>query len=158
MVTDQLLNFIKDQMGKGVSREAIAKMLIGQGWAQLDVDQAWNAVNPMPVTPRPAPIATPAPVATPVVASAPVQTPIQPVQPAPTYTPPVQNFQQPNMMAPNTPVQKKSHMGMIIGIIVVALLLVGGGVYAYMTYFGSSLSPKDIITNSAKASMGVRSF
>jgi len=170
MITEPLLNFIKGQQAQGVNNEAITKMLLGQGWAKLDVDQALKALTPPPVVPVTPPVqAQPiqpvqqVPVSSPILQSiqptpvsqpAPVYTP--PVVQQPTYTPPVQNtatpfvaprnnFTQPNIQT--VPNQKKSHTALIIAIILI-LLLIGGGIYAYLTFFASPKVVAPVITES----------
>ena len=49
MITEPLLNIIRDQQKSGVSQDTITKMLIEQGWSRIDIDQAFVAVNaPIP--------------------------------------------------------------------------------------------------------------
>jgi len=46
MINQQLLDFIKSQLLKGVDKETITKELLGSGWTQVDIDEGFNAINP----------------------------------------------------------------------------------------------------------------
>jgi len=93
MITEQLLPFIKEQLQRGVSKDAIIAMLSGQGWASVDIEQAFAAVNPSPVPLAPAPTIAPAyiitPTITPTITPA-VTAPVQNIQPVKSQMPPVQ--------------------------------------------------------------------
>ena len=41
MITEQLVAYIKEQLGQGVAREAITGILIAQGWQKTDIDSAF---------------------------------------------------------------------------------------------------------------------
>lgn len=45
MINQQLLDFIKQQLLKGVDKETIKKELLEGGWAQVDIDEGFNIVN-----------------------------------------------------------------------------------------------------------------
>jgi len=73
MITKPMLDFINGQMSQGMTREAITKMLMSEGWTSSDVDEAYLSMKPPTLpTPPPAPAApippilpTPTPVITP---------------------------------------------------------------------------------------------
>ncbi len=45
MINPQLLDFIKQQLLKGVEKETITKELLGGGWAEVDIDEGFSLVN-----------------------------------------------------------------------------------------------------------------
>ncbi|MEI7810449.1 MAG: hypothetical protein WCI41_02735 [bacterium] len=45
MVNQQLLDFIKEQLQKGISKEVISKELLSNGWMSQDVEEGFNALN-----------------------------------------------------------------------------------------------------------------
>jgi len=45
MVNQQLLNYIKQQLQQGVSREIITNNLISQGWQQSDVNEGFSSID-----------------------------------------------------------------------------------------------------------------
>lgn len=50
MVTPELINFIKSQLAKGVTRSAIEDQLLKNGWLKADIDSAFNlAMAPQPL-------------------------------------------------------------------------------------------------------------
>lgn len=64
MTTQTLIDFINDQTRLGVAREAITNMLIGQGWALADVDEAYGQIlkkkeSLVVVQPLPVPVQKP---------------------------------------------------------------------------------------------------
>ena len=55
MVNQQILDYIKQQVQQGVSREQIKSSLMTNGWSPSDIDEAFNAISPevsgIPVAP-----------------------------------------------------------------------------------------------------------
>ncbi|ETB63873.1 TPA: hypothetical protein DIC38_01950 [Candidatus Nomurabacteria bacterium] len=45
MINQQLLDFIKQQLLKGVDKETITKELLGSGWTQIDIQEGFNTIN-----------------------------------------------------------------------------------------------------------------
>lgn len=45
MINQQLLDFIKSQLLKGIDSETITKELQGSGWAQTDINEGFSAIN-----------------------------------------------------------------------------------------------------------------
>ena len=45
MINQQLLDFIKLQLSKGLDKETITKELLGGGWAEADIQEGFNTVN-----------------------------------------------------------------------------------------------------------------
>ena len=131
MVTEQLLAFIKSQLSLGVSKDAISQMLTGQGWTNVDIEQAFATVNPPIMSPAPALASTPIAQANPVVSAA-SPAPVQTVQPIQSQTPPVQYTQ---------PVQQKSHskrnviVTTIIILVVLSLIVTGLILYFAKGFF-----------------------
>ena len=79
MVNQLLLNYIRQQFGAGVSREALLKTLAAAGWAKQDVDDTLAAVSGAPTTAAPVTPVTTTP-STPSTPSTPT-TPVTPVAP-----------------------------------------------------------------------------
>jgi len=52
MINQQLLDYIKQQLQQGASREIITNNLISQGWQQSDVNEAFVSIN-SPISPTP---------------------------------------------------------------------------------------------------------
>ena len=46
MITDQIINYIKDQINRGVAREKIRTNLISAGWEESDINQAFSFAEP----------------------------------------------------------------------------------------------------------------
>lgn len=46
MITDQIINYIKDQITRGVAREKIRTNLISAGWEEADINQAFSFAEP----------------------------------------------------------------------------------------------------------------
>lgn len=59
MTNQQLLDFIKQQLLKGVDKETITKELLGGGWAEQDIQEGFNAVNAPVINPIISPIVNP---------------------------------------------------------------------------------------------------
>ncbi len=64
MVNQQLLDYIKQQLGQNVSKEQIKGSLLGNGWLASDVEEGFNAIAlkppvTSPVAPAPSPIMIP---------------------------------------------------------------------------------------------------
>ncbi len=116
-----LLSFIKSQLESGNNRETITKMLLGQGWTMVDIDQAFGILNSSNI-PVPPPISIPSP------SSSIAQ----------------------NQPSSVTSVQKKGNTGIIIGIIIF-LLLIGVGVYTYITYFSKPNIIAPVVTENIPA-------
>ncbi len=59
MINQQLLDFIKSQLSKGVDKETITKELLGSGWVQADIQEGFNAINTPVINPIINPIINP---------------------------------------------------------------------------------------------------
>ncbi|HEY4714886.1 MAG TPA: hypothetical protein VIH31_00035 [Candidatus Paceibacterota bacterium] len=126
MITREIVEYIKNELKKGSTREKITNDLAaGGGWARANIDEAFKAIGatfapgpvykptpaPVPViTPSPVIISTPAPVITPIPASVVTPAPAPVVNPAP-------------VSSPTLPVTKKMGNKMFILIGTVAVLL-----------------------------------
>ncbi len=122
MTTPELLAYIRDEMGKGVPRENIEKVLTDTGWSPADVAEAFNVISsPVPITPVPMMTPTPTLMST-----------------QPTYS-------QPAYVAP---VAHKSKLWLYVSILI--LLVIGGGAgYAYYAGYlpTSKLSITEVTDN-----------
>lgn len=45
MINQQLLDFIKEQLQKGISKEIITKELLSNGWGMQDIEEGFNALS-----------------------------------------------------------------------------------------------------------------
>ena len=45
MVNQQLLDYVKQQLQQGVSREQIKSSLMANGWQAQDIDEAFSTIN-----------------------------------------------------------------------------------------------------------------
>lgn len=140
-----LITFIQNQLKLGVSREVITNQLMGQGWTSADINKAFISLEVPPV--QPTPVMPPTPTA---------PTAFQAPSPSGFSQQPVYNAVQPQNAYPQ---KKKSHMGLMVSIIIV-LLLLGGGAYAYFTFINPATSSKDILKKSVEAYINgnVKSF
>jgi hypothetical protein len=46
MITDQIINYIKDQLTRGISRDKIRTNLLAAGWEEVDIKQAFSFAEP----------------------------------------------------------------------------------------------------------------
>ncbi len=75
MITKDLLDFVRAQLSRGVSRDGITASLVTQGWTPADVQEAFSAIDApvAPVAPQqPAPAPAPVQATAPVVSAAPI--------------------------------------------------------------------------------------
>jgi hypothetical protein len=121
MINQQILEYIHQQIQLGTPKDSIRSSLKTGGWVDTDIDEAFNSMTPIPPPPPVAVEPTPITV-----------TPVTPV------TPPVSQPSQPTQ----TVQPHASHSKAIIGSVIVLLLLVGTGVYAWMTQLQTS--PEEI--------------
>jgi hypothetical protein len=160
MINQQLLDFIKQQLSKGISKDKITSDLLSNGWNIEDVAEGFAAitlkVSPTPPTPR-API-TPQPVQ---------PAPVTPTTPPAAISPLIQNISSTmnnSMIYPKESfippsydnsvnitetapiqIQKKSHSGRNMFVTILILFLLAGGVSAY--YFKDNLVNLPIVKN-----------
>ncbi len=59
MINQQLLDFIKVQLSKGVDKETITQELLGGGWAREDIQEGFNTINTPVINPTINPIINP---------------------------------------------------------------------------------------------------
>ena len=52
MINQQLLDYIKQQLGQNVSKEQIKSSLMSGGWLVSDVEEGFNAIAPQPIMSR----------------------------------------------------------------------------------------------------------
>ena len=55
MVNQQLLDFIKEQIQKGLAKEIISQELLGNGWTIGDIEEGFGKINVTTPTPTPTP-------------------------------------------------------------------------------------------------------
>lgn len=71
MVTKELIDFVRAEFAKGTTKQTLMTLLMSQGWAALDTQEAFNAAEQQSVSPTP--IVPIAPNISPVVNTVPVQ-------------------------------------------------------------------------------------
>lgn len=151
MINPQLLDFIKGQLQKGVTKESILKDLQSGGWTSQDVEEGFNVIKinnlasiPVPV---PIPVVTPAPapIINPVSAPA-VSTPLGIENTISNiYKAPVSNLTiNPIVNTSGILVKQKSHSVGKLFLIILVLFLLAGGASAY--YFRNDLSKLPILS------------
>ena len=59
MITPQILDYVRQQLGAGVSREQILQNLSTQGWSQQDINEAFAAVKTTANVPQPPSVSSP---------------------------------------------------------------------------------------------------
>ena len=120
MNTQQITDFVKQEISKGGTKERIAQVLRINGVSQAEIDQALSnladtpPIAPPPTSPPPPPVGIIPPSMT----------------PTPTPTP---------MPTPQAKPPQKSHGGLIALVIIVLLLIGAGGASAYVYMFQPEL-------------------
>jgi uncharacterized protein YneF (UPF0154 family) len=128
MVNQQLLDYIKQQLGQNISKEQIKNSLVANGWEVSDVEEGFNAVAPQPAPIPRAPSMIPN---------------IQPIQPAQPIQPiyhiqPISNLINPTIQQPSFAKQEKPKTGKkVILFLIILIILVGGGYFA-LKYFSNA--------------------
>jgi len=158
MNTQQIIDFVNQEINKGASKERIAQVLRINGVSQTEIDQALSGIAasapppplrssdlaeqaPMTRPVMPPPLTPPSP--PPVMARPMMPPPPPPPMPMPTQTktvPPMMNIPRSttDIMPP-----RKSHLGLIIVTIFLLLLIGAGGASAYVYMYQPDLI-KDI--------------
>jgi hypothetical protein len=128
MTTPQLLDFIRKQLAAGSSKEQIQAQLVSSGWNGADIQEAFATVGVGTTPPSVAPathLSTPAPAQQPPMAAT-----VAPIisRPSNNGAPAMAPIIQPTVVT-------KSHRGMlwIIVAAIIAILIIGGGAYAFAT-------------------------
>ena len=128
MVNQQLLDYIKQQLGQNVSKEQIKNSLVGNGWLASDVEEGFSAIAPQPAPVPRAPSPSPSPISN-----------IQPVQPI-QHIQSISNLINPTIQQPSFTKQEKQKPKSgkkAILFLVILIILVGGGYFA-LKYFSNS--------------------
>lgn len=107
MINEELKQFIKNSLAKGVPAQTIKTQLLSTGWSVADIDEGLKAI------PQPAMVIPPV---SPIGITSQTTTPLSSVHPI--------------LTTPTTTPAKKSHVALVIGIVIV-ILLAAGGAYAY---------------------------
>lgn len=110
MINQQLIFFIREQIQKGLSREVISNQLLANDWTRGDIEEGFRVVGIPPQT----------------------QIPLQsePLQQTHISTA-IPNLQF-NQNKSTTETEEKSHLSRNVILIVIALLLLTGGVFAFI--------------------------
>jgi hypothetical protein len=166
MINQPLLDYIKQQLQHGVSKEEIKKILMGNGWDASDVEEGFNTLAPKPIVqPTYTPPSTPV---TPVMPITPVVTPISNPKPQsiPNFINPLtasnlqpetqkESFVPPTISPINAqpeiiqPVVTQTHkIRKIIYIVLIVILLGGLGGVAYAYYTGAFVSLPSLVSQS----------
>lgn len=126
MITQELLNYIKQQQGKGVDKQGIKNILLQNGWQDRDVEQAFGEID-----------------------SSSSQSP-SPIQETPITQPIVSNKTFAEKMIGNSTSHKKR--GRLSTLIIILFVVLGGGIlYAYYGYMNSPEKVmQKVLTNSTQ--------
>jgi hypothetical protein len=150
MQNQELFNYIKENLAKGHNKEEIRKALLNIGWAENDINEAFNSMSAPNIQP-PRPIQPPQP-------ARPVQPSTQPSQPTqPTQTiEPKQDIARKLPAKPLLSTHKKSPKQLSVALaIIIGVLIIGGAVFGYFNYYKS---PGNIIAKVMDASKNVKSL
>lgn len=135
MINQQLVDFIKQQLQVGSTKEKITSQLLVNGWTTQDIEEGFSAIVP------PTPTTTPPPISPYSGASY-----VQNANPIKTAEPQQQTFQpqikQPSVQQTFT-TKKESYSGKKLFLLILILLLLAGGASAY--YFKDNLINLPII-------------
>lgn len=119
MINQQLLDYVRQQTSQaGISRDEVQKTLLAAGWQALDVDEAFKSLGVSRPAGQPLVVTKP-----PVSAGAPSQSATATATAA--ASPLIKKFK-----------LDKKILSIVVAV-VVGLSLVGGGVFAYFSYFQS---------------------
>jgi len=121
MVDQNLLGYIKQKTGLGISKESIKTNLIQAGWSESEIEEGFGAMQPIAPSPSPLPLPSPLPSPSPVVVASQPQEVVQnrKILSKHGYFP---------QFSPKTI--------MLVLMVVLAVVLIGGGVYFYMNKSG----------------------
>ena len=132
MTNQQLIDFIKQQLQLGLTKEKITSELLANGWNNQDIEEGFKATG-VPIPPAPVPTLTPNPATFPTLNPTPVTT--QNLNPN-LYP----NFNNNNLVS----IKEKKQSGKWL-FFVILILLLAGGASAY--YFKDDLVNFPIIKN-----------
>ncbi|MDP3772015.1 MAG: hypothetical protein Q8Q94_01400 [bacterium] len=138
MMNQQLLDYIHQQTASGIGKESIRQSLIGAGWSPSDIDKAFVEIaGPAPSR---VPNAQPPPTIERPAFTAPAFT--TPTYPHPAFTAPPFTTPTYKLTLDPTPAQivRPRWMG-VIAVSLIGLLVLAGGVYAYIMNIGSFNRP-----------------
>ena len=77
MVDQNLLGYIKQKTGLGISKESIKTNLIQAGWSESEIEEGFGAMQPIAPSPSPLPLPSPLPSPSPVVVASQPQEVVQ---------------------------------------------------------------------------------
>lgn len=172
MLTQELIEYIRQAQNAGMTETQIRKALAESGWASRDIEQALAAMNKPFDTERAERVAASI---TPVVSTEPAREPIpqpsvvyQPSTTAQTNTAPPQQPQQPSQEVPVAQesispeprmipemAPKKRRTGLLVAIGAILILLLGGTAYAYVAY--TSL-PRVVVAQAIEEAATVKTY
>src|SRR3989344_5822420 len=184
MINQELLSYVKGELGKGAAKEQVKGVLMANGWDAQDVEEAFAAVLPLPVASTP-PHTIPATPATPITTAMPV-TPAQPVaqvqphaavkptisvsveqpmtvQPTPQFTSATVSPAVQPASAPQEFSKKTSHTKALVVALIVGVFALGGAAFAYKSGYISlplfeKQTPESVVEKTIANIAGVTSL
>ena len=168
MITQDLLDYIENEMAKNTPKETIESNLVSNGWNAKDVAEGFAVLIQKNSKPVPPPVVNSAPIASPATSinqisikpTVPNANPISPADHIDTnvdldsaplnshqYAMPAQNLQEAVTQMMTPPVQtEKSSAFKIIAIIIIILAILGSGAFAYFKYFAPATQKQNTNT------------
>lgn len=157
MANQQMLDYIKQQLEQGATKEFITRSLLANGWRAEDITQAFNTLlNPPVVSTPPQPTQPPAPSQTQASPLSASSAPLIGVQ-----NPRVFNVMPQGASVQSSPTQSKPSRRWLTVLlaILVGVLVLGGAAYGYFIFvYEKELSPEEVLERMSVEMGSVTSF
>ena len=161
MITQAMLDYIKQQLGQGVNKEEIRNALINIGWQTQDIQEGFNKLE-RPAQSEQVPPQNIQPQT--IYSSKPQGSPFQPrtVQPPTDSTPQSQSQQfQPQIISSVSrpaAVSPSKSRGKKLLFLIIGLLVIGGGAGGYYYYFEPFQTPEKVFQKMLTGLTEIKSF
>jgi hypothetical protein len=137
MINQQLVDFIKQQLQVGLTKEKISSELLANGWNTQDIEEGFKATG-IPIPPAPAPVSPASPIyGAPTLNPTPVTT--QSLNP--NLYPHLNDIKTVNDIKPAVVKVKQSGKGLFLVVLIIILLAIGSSIY----YFKDNLLSLPVI-------------